>query len=43
MPAHRRVLHIEFAPEDALPAPLSWAFAHAGGGSDEAVLAGGSA
>jgi ectoine hydroxylase-related dioxygenase (phytanoyl-CoA dioxygenase family) len=26
-PAHRRVLHIEFAPEDALPAPLSWAFA----------------
>jgi ectoine hydroxylase-related dioxygenase (phytanoyl-CoA dioxygenase family) len=26
-PGHRRVLHIEFAREDALPAPLKWAFA----------------
>lgn len=42
-PSHRRVLRIEFAPEDALPAPLTWAFAHAGGGSDGAALAEGSA
>lgn len=36
-PAHRRVLHIEFAPENLLPPPLRWAFAQAGG-SAEAVL-----
>jgi ectoine hydroxylase-related dioxygenase (phytanoyl-CoA dioxygenase family) len=24
-PSHRRVLHIEFAPEDLLPKPLAWA------------------
>ncbi len=26
-PAHRRVIHIEFAPEDLLPSELHWAFA----------------
>jgi ectoine hydroxylase-related dioxygenase (phytanoyl-CoA dioxygenase family) len=36
-PDHRRVLHIEYAPENLLPPPLRWAFAQAG--SDEAALA----
>jgi ectoine hydroxylase-related dioxygenase (phytanoyl-CoA dioxygenase family) len=27
IPRHRRVIHIEFAPTDLLPAPLRWAFA----------------
>jgi ectoine hydroxylase-related dioxygenase (phytanoyl-CoA dioxygenase family) len=34
-PQHRRVLHIEYAPEDLLPPPLRWAFAQTG--SDEAA------
>ena len=37
-PSHRRVLHIEFAPESILPPPLRWAFAHTGG-SNEPLLA----
>lgn len=38
-PAHRRVLHIEFAREDALPAPLKWAFAQEPAAPDEGALA----
>ena len=38
-PAHRRVLHIEFAPEHALPAPLKWAFAQEPAAPDDGALA----
>ena len=37
-PAHRRVLHIEFAREDALPALLKWAFAQEPASPDEDAL-----
>lgn len=37
-PGHRRVLHIEFAREDALPAPLKWAFAQEPASPAEGIL-----
>jgi ectoine hydroxylase-related dioxygenase (phytanoyl-CoA dioxygenase family) len=37
-PGHRRVLHIEFARKDALPAPLKWAFAQEPASPDKGAL-----
>lgn len=42
-PDHRRVIHIEYAPADALPHPLRWAYAEgAAGGAPPREMAGGS-
>lgn len=39
-PAHRRVLHIEFASEDALPSPLRWAFVQAPASAEGGLVPG---